>query len=82
MLRAGLVLLTGINRSVPGIRALQVQRLGVDSPRPLGLSLDGELDGTIPGQFEVVAGAVRVIVPAARDRPAEGRASDSGSNRS
>ena len=75
MLRAGLVLLTGINRSVPGVRALQVQRLGVDSPRPLGLSLDGELDGTIPGQFEVVAGAVRVIVPAARDRPAEGRAS-------
>jgi diacylglycerol kinase (ATP) len=82
MLRAGLVLLTGINRSVPGVRALQVQRLGVDSPRPLGLSLDGELDGTIPGQFEVVAGAARVIVPVARYRPAEGRAADGGSNRS
>lgn len=63
MLRAGLVLLLGINRTVPGVRALQVERLGVDSPNALGLSLDGELDGTIPGQFEAIAGAVRVIVP-------------------
>ena len=47
----------------PWRRALQVQHLGVDSPRPLGLSLDGELDGNLPGQFEAVAGALRVIVP-------------------
>jgi diacylglycerol kinase family enzyme len=63
MLRAGLFLLMGINRSVPGVRALQVERLAVDSPRPLGLSLDGELDGDIPGRFEMVTGALRVIVP-------------------
>jgi diacylglycerol kinase (ATP) len=63
MLRAGLFLLLGINRSVPGVRALQVERLGVDSPRPLGLSLDGELEGDLPGQFEAIAGALRVIVP-------------------
>jgi diacylglycerol kinase family enzyme len=63
MLRAGVFLLLGINRTVPGVRALQVERLGVGSPRPLGLSLDGELDGTIPGQFEAIAGALRVIVP-------------------
>ena len=63
MLRAGLFLLLGINRSVPGVRALQVERLGVDSPHPLGLSLDGELDGSIPGQFETVAGALQVVVP-------------------
>ncbi|MGO9954487.1 MAG: bifunctional phosphatase PAP2/diacylglycerol kinase family protein [Solirubrobacteraceae bacterium] len=62
MLRAGLFVLLGINRSVPGVRALQVERLGVDSPRPLGLSLDGELDGNLPGQFEAVVGALRVIV--------------------
>ncbi|MBV9196229.1 MAG: phosphatase PAP2 family protein [Solirubrobacterales bacterium] len=63
MLRAGLFLLMGINRPVAGVRALQVERIAVDTPRPLGLSLDGELDGSIPGQFEVVAGALRVIVP-------------------
>ncbi len=63
MLRAGLFLLMGINRAVPGVQALQVERVGVDSPRPLGVSLDGELDGNIPGQFEMVAGILRVIVP-------------------
>ncbi|MBV9415942.1 MAG: hypothetical protein JO363_13255 [Solirubrobacterales bacterium] len=63
MLRAGLILLMGINRRVPGIRAMQVERLAVDSPHALGLSLDGELDGTLPGQFEAVGGALRVIVP-------------------
>jgi len=63
MLRAGLFLLLGIKRSVPGIRALQVEHLRVDSPHPLGLSLDGELDGNLPGQFEAIVGAVRVIAP-------------------
>jgi len=62
MLRAGLFLLLGINRTVPGVRALQVERLGVDSSHPLGPSLDGELDGN-PGQFEAIAGALRVVVP-------------------
>jgi diacylglycerol kinase family enzyme len=63
MLRAGLFLLLGINRTVPGVRALQVERVGVDSSRPLGLSLDGELDGNIPGEFEAIAAGLRVIVP-------------------
>ena len=63
MFLAGLFLLLGINRSVPGVQALQVQRLEVDSPGPLELSLDGELDGNIPGQFEAVAAALRVVVP-------------------
>ncbi|MBV9319948.1 MAG: phosphatase PAP2 family protein [Mycobacterium sp.] len=63
LLRAGLFLLMGVERPVAGVRALQVERLSVDSPHPLGLSLDGELDGSIPGRFEAVAGAVRVVVP-------------------
>ena len=63
LLRAGMFLLLGINHTVPGVRALQVQRLGVGSLHPLGLSLDGELDGSLPGQFEAIAGALRVIVP-------------------
>lgn len=65
MLRAGVFLLLGVNRSVPGVRALQTEQLEVQSPRPLGLSLDGELDGNLPGQFEAIAGALRVIVPRA-----------------
>ena len=63
MLRAELFLLLGINRTVPGVRALQVERLGVDSSHPLGLSVDGDLDGNLPGQFEAIAGALRVVVP-------------------
>jgi diacylglycerol kinase (ATP) len=56
MLRAGLFLLLGVHRPVRGVRALQVERLCVDSPHPLGLSLDGELGGNLPGQFELVEG--------------------------
>jgi diacylglycerol kinase family enzyme len=64
LLRAGLFLLLGIKRPVPGVRALHLDRLVVDSQRPLGLVLDGELDGDLPGEFEPVAGALRVITPA------------------
>jgi diacylglycerol kinase family enzyme len=60
---AGLFLLLGIKRPVAAVRALHVERLGVGSEHPLGLALDGELDGTLPGQFETAAGAVRVITP-------------------
>jgi diacylglycerol kinase family enzyme/membrane-associated phospholipid phosphatase len=63
MLRAGLFLLLGVNRPVRGVRALQVERLGVDSSHPLGLSLDGELGGNLPGQFELVEGALRAVTP-------------------
>ena len=63
MFRAGLFLLLGIKRTVPGVRGLHVERLGVGSQHPLGLALDGELDGSLPGEFEAVAGAVRVVTP-------------------
>jgi len=63
IIRAGVFLLMGIKRPVPGVRAMHVQTLGVETPQPLGLALDGELDGAIPGMFESVAGAVRVITP-------------------
>jgi YegS/Rv2252/BmrU family lipid kinase len=63
ILRAGLFLMLGIKRSVPGIRTLHLERLGVDSSHPLGLALDGELDGALPGQFEEAAGVLRVITP-------------------
>jgi diacylglycerol kinase family enzyme len=63
ILKAGLFLLLGARQPAAGIRAMQVGRLEVDSEHPLGLALDGELDGSLPGQFEVVARALRVIVP-------------------
>jgi len=63
LLRAGLFLLLGIKRRVPGVHALHVDRLAVESQRPLALVLDGELDGDLAGEFEPVAGALRVITP-------------------
>lgn len=63
VLLAGLVLLARVKRSLSGVRAWQVDKLGVDSERPLGLTLDGELFGTLPGEFESLPGALRVIVP-------------------
>jgi diacylglycerol kinase (ATP) len=63
MLRAGLFLLVGIKRPVVGVRSLHVDRLAVDSQHPLPLALDGELVATLPGQFEPVAGALRVVTP-------------------
>lgn len=64
LLRAGLLLLLGIKRPVPGVRALHLDRLAVESQRPLGLVLDGELEGDLPGVFESVAGTLRVVIPA------------------
>ena len=63
ILKAGLFLLLGVQQPVAGVRAMQVDSLEVDSEHPLGLALDGELDGSLPGRFELVARALRVIVP-------------------
>ena len=63
ILKAGLFLLVGVQQPIAGLRARQVDRLEVDSERPLGLALDGELDGSLPGRFEIVARALRVIAP-------------------
>jgi len=38
----------------------------VDADAPLPVELDGEQPGTTPVQFEIVPGALRVRVPAAR----------------
>lgn len=63
LLRAGAFLLLGIQRQVAGMRAMQVDRLTVDAEHPLGLSLDGELDGNLPGRFEEVPEAIGVLTP-------------------
>jgi len=63
ILGGGLFLLLGIRRPVAGVRSMHVDRLGVEGEQPLGLAVDGELDGSLPGQFEAVAGAIRVLTP-------------------
>lgn len=68
ILRAGLFLLLGIQRSAEGVRSTQVDGLIVDSDHPLGLAVDGELDGDLPGRFEAVAGAIHVLTPRGSDQ--------------
>jgi diacylglycerol kinase family enzyme len=66
LFRAGVFLLLGIKRPVAGVRAMHVDSVVVESRHPLTLALDGELDGNLPGQFETVPGAVRVVTPVSR----------------
>ena len=66
LLRAGVFLLLGIKRPVPGVQAMHVERIGVEGRSPLALALDGELDGSLPGQFESLPAALRVITPVNR----------------
>jgi diacylglycerol kinase family enzyme/membrane-associated phospholipid phosphatase len=69
LFRAGVFLLLGIKRPVSGVRAVHVDRVGVESRNPLALALDGELDGSLPGRLETVPGALRVITrPPSADR--------------
>jgi YegS/Rv2252/BmrU family lipid kinase len=81
LLLAGLLLLLGSKRPVPGVRALHLDRLAVDSDHPLALALDGELGGTIPGEFQQLAGALRVISPGSDEvaEPKSPEMSDDGS---
>jgi YegS/Rv2252/BmrU family lipid kinase len=67
LLRGGLFLLLGIKRPVAGVRALHLDRLAVDSDHPLALALDGELDGSLPGEFRPLTRAVHVITPASEE---------------
>jgi diacylglycerol kinase (ATP) len=50
----------------PKVEVLRSVRVEVDAPVQLPIELDGEQVGTTPATFEVVPGAVRVRVPAAR----------------
>jgi YegS/Rv2252/BmrU family lipid kinase len=63
VLLAAMVLIVHLNREVAGVRAMHVQSLHVHTDRPLEVALDGEVAGTLPGDFEVVGEALRVITP-------------------
>jgi diacylglycerol kinase family enzyme len=64
LLLAALFLLLRIKRPLAGVRALHISSLHVHTERPLDVALDGEIAGSLPGDFEVAGEALRVITPA------------------
>jgi YegS/Rv2252/BmrU family lipid kinase len=60
---AALFLLLRVNREVRGVHAVHVSSLKVHTSQPLDVALDGEVTGTVPGDFEVAAEALRVVTP-------------------
>jgi undecaprenyl-diphosphatase len=60
---AALFLLLHIKREVRGVHAVHVSSLQVQTGRPLDVALDGEVTGTVPGNFEVAGEALRVVTP-------------------
>jgi diacylglycerol kinase family enzyme len=60
---AALFLLLRVNRGVRGVHAVHVSNLKVHTNRPLEVTLDGEVRGTVPGDFEAASEALRVVTP-------------------
>jgi len=48
----------------PKAEELRGREVRVEAPTPLPVELDGEQPGTTPATFEVVPGALRLVVPA------------------
>jgi YegS/Rv2252/BmrU family lipid kinase len=63
MLASGIALLLRARRPVPGIRVWHAPCLHVDADEELEVTLDGEICGTLPGDFEVAGNALRIITP-------------------
>jgi YegS/Rv2252/BmrU family lipid kinase len=63
MLLAALFLLLRVKRQIAGVRTFHLARLHVHTEHPLDVALDGEIGGNLPGDFEVVGNALRVITP-------------------
>jgi diacylglycerol kinase (ATP) len=64
LLRSALYPAIGLRRGIRGFRIVEAARLSVRSPHPMDVTLDGEVRGKVPGTFEVVPAALRVIAPA------------------
>jgi len=61
LLRSALYPILRVHRPIRGFRTLQVSRLRVRTPEPIDVTLDGEIAGKIPANFEVVPAGLRVI---------------------
>lgn len=64
LLRSAFYPAVGIHRRIRGFRIIQVSRLSVQPDGPIDVTLDGEVQGKLPGTFEVVPGGLQVIAPA------------------
>jgi YegS/Rv2252/BmrU family lipid kinase len=60
---AVLFLVLHVRREVRGVHAIHLTDLTVHTDRPLDVTLDGEINGNVPGDFEVVGEALRVVTP-------------------
>jgi YegS/Rv2252/BmrU family lipid kinase len=60
---AALLLLLGVKRELRGVHAIHVSNVTVHTNQPLDVALDGEVNGTVPGDFEVASEALRVVTP-------------------
>jgi diacylglycerol kinase (ATP) len=63
LLLAALQPVLGLRRPIRGMHTLRVRTLHVHTNQPLDITLDGEVDGTLPADFEVAAEALRVLTP-------------------
>lgn len=63
LLLAALQPVLGICRPIRGIHTLRVRTLHVRATETLDITLDGEVNGTLPADFEVAAEALRVLTP-------------------
>ncbi len=63
-LRSALYPILGVHRPIRGIKTLQVSRLRVNTEQQMDLTLDGEIDGSLPATFEIVPAGLRVLTPA------------------
>ncbi len=63
LLLAASFLVLRIRRPLAGVRAMHISQMHVHTPRPLAGVLDGEVAGQLPGDFEVVGNALRLITP-------------------
>jgi YegS/Rv2252/BmrU family lipid kinase len=53
----------GTHLGEPGITLTRLKRLEAESDETIWLNIDGEADGKFPAVFEVLPGAVKVLVP-------------------
>src|SRR5260370_22920719 len=63
-LRSALYPIFGVHRPIRGIRTLQVSRLSVKTEQPMDLTLDAEIDRSLPATFAIVPAGLRVLTPA------------------